>query len=87
MKKIINKNNEEMSVVYSDVGFEVFDGSVWCPFDTLRAISLDVFGCTTYDNDNGAIIIAFSNYSATTANWIVCFKSLESGDIFTIAKG
>ena len=87
MKKIINQNNEEMSVVYSDAGFEVFNGSVWYTFDTLRAISLDVFGCTTYDNDNGAIIIAFSNYSASTANWIVSFKSLESGDIFTIAKG
>lgn len=87
MKKIINQNNEEMSVVYSDKGFEVFNGSVWYTFDTLRSISLDVYGCTTYDNDNGAIIIAFSDYSAFTANWIVSFKSLESGDIFNIAKG
>lgn len=87
MKKIINQNNEEMGVVYSDAGFEVFNGSVWYTLDTLRAISLDVFGRTSYDNDDGAIIIAFSNYSASTANWIVSFKSLESGDIFTIAKG
>lgn len=87
MKKIINQNNEEMSVVYSDAGFEVFNGSVWYTLDTIRAISLDAFGCTTYDNDNGAIIIAFRDYSASTANWIVSFKSLESGDIFNIAKG
>lgn len=87
MKKIINQNNEEMSVVYSDTGFEVFNGSVWYTLDTLRAISLDVFGRTNYDNDDGAIIIAFKDYHASTANWIVSFKSLESGDIFTIVKG
>lgn len=87
MKKIINHNNEEMSVVYSDAGFEVFNGSVWYTLDTIRAISIDAFGRTTYDNDNGAIIIAFRDYSASTANWIVSFKSLESGDIFNIAKG
>ncbi len=87
MKKIINQNNEEMSVVYSDDGFEVFNGAVWYTLDTIRAISLDVYGRTTYDNDNGAIIIAFRDYSASTANWIVSFKSLESGDVFNIAKG
>ena len=87
MKKFINQNNEEMSVVYSDAGFEVFNGSVWYTLDTLRAISLDVFGRTSYDEGEGAIIIAFKNYFASTANWIVSFKSLESGDIFTIVKG
>lgn len=87
MKKIINQNNEEMSVVYSDKGFEAFNGSIWYTFDTLRSISLDAYGRTTYDNDNGAIIIVFSNYSASTANWIVSFKSQESGDIFNIVKG
>lgn len=87
MKKIINQNNEEMSVVYSDTGFEVFNGSVWYTLYTLRAISLDAFGRTSYDEGDGAIIIAFSDYSASTANWIVSFKSLDSGDIFTIAKG
>lgn len=87
MKKIINQNNEEMSVVYSDAGFEVFNGSAWYTLDSIRAISLDVFGRTTYDNDNGAIIIAFRDYFASTANWIVSFKSLESDDIFNIVKG
>ena len=87
MKKIINQNNEEMSVVYSDEGFEVFNGSVWHTLDTLRAISLDVFGRTSYDEGDGAIIIAFKDYFASTANWIVSFKSLDSGDIFIIKEG
>ena len=87
MKKIINQNNEEMSVVYSDAGFEVFNGSEWYTLDTLRAISFDVFGRTSYDEDDGAIIIVFKDYRASTANWIASFKSIESGEIFTIARG
>lgn len=87
MKKIINKNNEEMRAVYSDAGFEVFNGSVWYTLDTLRAISLDAFGRTSYEEGDGAVIIAFRDYSASTANWIASFKSLESGDIFNIVEG
>nr|DAH12479.1 MAG TPA: hypothetical protein [Caudoviricetes sp.] len=87
MKKIINQNNELVSEVYSDAGFEVFNGSVWYTLDTLRAISIDAFGCTNYDNDDGAVIIVFKTYVASTANWVVSFKSIESGEIFTIARG